>query len=196
MPWVNANEMMGKVIIFSAPSGAGKSTIVNYLLSKNLGLEFSISATCRSPRGKEQQGKEYYFLTQNDFKEKIAAREFLEWEEVYPGCFYGTLQKEVERIWAKGHTVLFDVDVKGGVNIKKKFGDQALSIFIQAPSIEVLKKRLISRATDSPEKIEERIAKAEYEMSFANKFDTVIINDNLETAQKAAEEKVKAFLAR
>lgn len=188
--------MMGKVIIFSAPSGAGKSTIVNYLLSKNLGLEFSISATCRSPRGKEQQGKEYYFLTQNDFKEKIAAREFLEWEEVYPGCFYGTLQKEVERIWAKGHTVLFDVDVKGGVNIKKKFGDQALSIFIQAPSIEVLKKRLISRATDSPEKIEERIAKAEYEMSFANKFDTVIINDNLETAQKAAEEKVKAFLAR
>ncbi len=188
--------MMGKVIIFSAPSGAGKSTIVNYLLSKNLGLEFSISATCRSPRGKEQQGKEYYFLTQHDFKEKIAAREFLEWEEVYPGCFYGTLQKEVERIWAKGHTVLFDVDVKGGVNIKKKFGDQALSIFIQAPSIEVLKKRLISRATDSPEKIEERIAKAEYEMSFANKFDTVIINDNLETAQKAAEEKVKAFLAR
>lgn len=188
--------MMGKVIIFSAPSGAGKSTIVNYLLSKNLGLEFSISATCRSPRGKEQQGKEYYFLTQNDFKEKIAAREFLEWEEVYPGCFYGTLQKEVERIWAKGHTVLFDVDVKGGVNIKKKFGDQALSIFIQAPSIEVLKKRLISRATDSPEKIEERIAKAEYEMSFANKFDTVIINDNLETAQKAAEKKVKAFLAR
>ncbi|WP_298615453.1 guanylate kinase [uncultured Odoribacter sp.] len=187
---------MGKVIIFSAPSGAGKSTIVNYLLSKNLGLEFSISATCRSPRGKEQQGKEYYFLTQHDFKEKIAAREFLEWEEVYPGCFYGTLQKEVERIWAKGHTVLFDVDVKGGVNIKKKFGDQALSIFIQAPSIEVLKKRLISRATDSPEKIEERIAKAEYEMSFANKFDTVIINDNLETAQKAAEEKVKAFLAR
>lgn len=188
--------MMGKVIIFSAPSGAGKSTIVNYLLSKNLGLEFSISATCRSPRGKEQQGKEYYFLTQNDFKEKIAAREFLEWEEVYPGCFYGTLQKEVERIWAKGHTVLFDVDVKGGVNIKKKFGDQALSIFIQAPSIEVLKKRLISRATDSPEKIEERIAKAEYEMSFANKFDRVIINDNLETAQKTAEEKVKAFLAR
>ncbi|MFR2510646.1 guanylate kinase, partial [Odoribacter laneus] len=115
---------------------------------------------------------------------------------VYPGCFYGTLQKEVERIWAKGQAVLFDVDVKGGVNIKKKFGDQALSIFIQAPSIDILKKRLISRATDSPEKIEERVAKAEYEMSFASQFDTIIVNDNLETAQKEAEQKVKAFLAR
>ncbi|CCZ80986.1 guanylate kinase [Odoribacter laneus] len=188
--------MTGKVIIFSAPSGAGKSTIVNYLLSKNLGLEFSISATCRPPRGKEQHGKEYYFFTQDDFKKKIAAHEFLEWEEVYPGCFYGTLQKEVERIWAKGQAVLFDVDVKGGVNIKKKFGDQALSIFIQAPSIDILKKRLISRATDSPEKIEERVAKAEYEMSFASQFDTIIVNDNLETAQKEAEQKVKAFLAR
>lgn len=185
---------MKKVVIFSAPSGAGKSTIVNHLLNKNLSLEFSISATSRPPRGKEQNGKEYYFFSQEEFKKKIAAGEFLEWEEVYPGCFYGTLMKEVERIWEKGHTVLFDVDVKGGVNIKNKFGEQALSIFIQAPSIEILKKRLISRATDAPEKIEERIAKAEYEMSFASQFDTIVVNDCLEKAQDDAERKIKEFL--
>lgn len=185
---------MGKVIIFSAPSGAGKSTIVNYLLNKNLGLEFSVSATCRMPRGKEQHGKEYYFLSQEEFKEQIRNNEFLEWEEVYPGCFYGTLLREMERIWKKGHTVLFDVDVVGGVNIKKKFGDQALSIFIQAPSVEELRKRLIGRATDTPEKIEERVNKATYEMSFADKFDTVIINDHLEKAQTEAEKKVREFL--
>lgn len=185
---------MGKVIIFSAPSGAGKSTIVNYLLNKNLGLEFSVSATCRPRRGKEQHGKEYYFFTQEDFKKRIEANEFLEWEEVYPGCFYGTLQKEVERIWAEGHTVLFDVDVKGGVKIKKLLGDQALSIFIQAPSIEVLRKRLISRATDSLEEIEQRVNKAEYEMSFANKFDLIIVNNDLEKAEAEAEKKIKEFL--
>ena len=177
---------MGKVIIFSAPSGAGKSTIVKYLLDKNPELEFSISATSRQPRGKEQ----HYFFTQDDFKKRIAAHEFLEWEEVYPGCFYGTLQQEVERIWAKGHTVLFDVDVKGGINIKQKFGKNALSIFIQAPSIECLRQRLIGRNTDSPEKIEERVNKAEYEMSFADRFDTIIVNDNLAEAQ----EKVRDFL--
>lgn len=185
---------MGKVIIFSAPSGAGKSTIVNYLLGKNLGLEFSVSATSRQPRGKEQHGKEYYFFTQEDFRKRIAAGEFLEWEEVYPGCFYGTLHTEVERIWAKGHTVLFDVDVKGGVNIKKKFGKQALSVFIQPPSVDTLRQRLIGRATDTPEKIEERVAKAEYEMSFAGKFDTVIVNDKLAKAEAEAEKKVREFL--
>lgn len=185
---------MGKVIIFSAPSGAGKSTIVKYLLDKNPELEFSISATSRQPRGKEQHGKEYYFFTQDDFKKRIAAHEFLEWEEVYPGCFYGTLQQEVERIWAKGHTVLFDVDVKGGINIKQKFGKNALSIFIQAPSIECLRQRLIGRNTDSPEKIEERVNKAEYEMSFADGFDTIIVNDNLAEAQAEAEKKVRDFL--
>lgn len=185
---------MGKVIIFSAPSGAGKSTIVNSLLGKDLGLEFSISATCRQPRGKEQHGKEYYFFTQEEFKKRIAEGQFLEWEEVYPGCFYGTLLSEVERIWAEGKTVLFDVDVKGGVNIKKKFGAQALSVFIQPPSLEELRRRLIGRATDAPEKIEERLAKAAYEIGFAGQFDTVIVNDRLEIAEAEAEQKVREFL--
>ena len=187
---------MGKVIIFSAPSGAGKSTIVNYLLGKNLGLEFSVSATCRAPRGKEVNGREYYFFTVEEFKERIKQGEFLEYEEVYPGCYYGTLLSEVERIWAKGHTVLFDVDVIGGLNIKKKFGSNALSIYIQPPSVEVLRERLIGRGTDAPEKIEQRIAKAEYEMSFAGQFDTIIVNDNLQEALCEAEKKVKDFLSR
>lgn len=185
---------MGKVIIFSAPSGAGKSTIVNYLLGLNLGLKFSVSATCRAPRGKEVHGKEYYFFTVDEFKKRIAADEFLEYEEVYPGCYYGTLQSEVERIWAEGHTVLFDVDVVGGTNIKKKFGDHALAIFIQPPSVDVLRQRLLGRGTDALEKIEQRVAKAEYEMTFANQFDVIIVNDCLEDALKEAEEKVRAFL--
>lgn len=185
---------MGKVIIFSAPSGAGKSTIVSYLLEKNLGLEFSISATCRAPRGKEQNGKEYYFFTLEEFKKNIQAGEFMEYEEVYPGCFYGTLRKEVERIWAEGHTVLFDVDVVGGVNLKQKFGDCALSVFVQPPSLEVLRKRLTGRGTDAPDKVEQRLAKAEYELTFADRFDTVIVNDKLEEALAEAEEKVRSFL--
>lgn len=187
---------MGKVIIFSAPSGAGKSTIVSYLLGKSLGLEFSISATSRSPRGTEQNGKEYYFFSQEEFRKRIDAGEFLEWEEVYPGCFYGTLRSEVERIWAKAHTVVFDVDVVGGVNIKKKFGKDALAMFIQAPSVKELHRRLIARATDDAEKIKQRIAKAEYEMGFANQFDTIVVNDDLEMAFADAEEKVNRFLAR
>lgn len=185
---------MGKVIIFSAPSGAGKSTIVNYLLGKNLGLEFSVSATCRAPRGKEQHGKEYYFFTEEEFKRRIAAGEFLEYEEVYPGCFYGTLNSEVQRIWAEGKTVLFDVDVVGGLNIKKKFGNQALALFIQPPSVATLRERLQGRGTDSPEKIEQRVAKAEYELSFAPRFDTVIVNDRLDNALAEAERKVRDFL--
>ena len=185
---------MGKVIIFSAPSGAGKSTIVNHLLGKGLGLEFSVSATCRAPRGQEQHGKEYYFFTREEFEKRIAAGEFLEYEEVYPGCFYGTLKSEVERIWSEGHTVLFDVDVVGGLNIKKKFGETALSVFIQPPSVAALRERLIGRATDSPEKIEERVAKAEYELTFADDFDTIIVNDKLEDALREAELKVRQFL--
>lgn len=185
---------MGKVIIFSAPSGAGKSTIVNHLLGRGLGLEFSVSATCRAPRGQEQHGKEYYFFTREEFEKRIAAGEFLEYEEVYPGCFYGTLKSEVERIWSKGHTVLFDVDVVGGLNIKKKFGETALSVFIQPPSVAALRERLIGRATDSPEKIEERVAKAEYELTFADDFDTIIVNDKLEDALREAELKVRQFL--
>ena len=186
--------MKKKVIIFSAPSGSGKSTIVNYLLAKDFGLEFSVSATCRAPRGEEKHGKENYFFSTDEFKERIEAEDFLEWEEVYPGCFYGTLKSELERIWKAGHAVVFDVDVVGGVNIKKIFGDQALSVFIKAPSVEVLRQRLIGRGTDSMEKIEQRVAKAEYEMTFADKFDVVIVNDNLDTALAEAEKAVRDFL--
>lgn len=187
---------MNKVIIFSAPSGSGKSTIVNHLLSLDLGLEFSISATSRAPRGQEQHGREYYFFSADEFKKRIDADEFLEWEEVYAGCYYGTLKSELERIWAKGHTVVFDVDVVGGVNIKKIFGSDALSVFVQAPSVEVLRRRLESRGTDSPEKIEQRVAKADYEMTFRDKFDVVVINDDLQAAFADAEQKVRAFLAK
>lgn len=187
---------MNKVIIFSAPSGSGKSTIVNHLLSLDLGLEFSISATSRAPRGKEQHGREYYFFSVEEFRRRIDAGEFLEWEEVYPGCYYGTLKSELERIWAKGHTVVFDVDVVGGVNIKKIFGSDALSVFVQAPSVEVLRRRLESRGTDSPEKIEQRVAKADYEMTFSDKFDVVVVNDDLQAAFADAEQKVRAFLAK
>ena len=187
---------MNKVIIFSAPSGSGKSTIVNHLLKQDLGLEFSISATSRAPRGQELHGREYYFFSEQAFREKIAAKDFLEWEEVYAGCFYGTLTSELERIWAKGHTVVFDVDVVGGVNIKKIFGDQALSIFVKAPSVEELYRRLLGRGTDAPEKIAQRVAKAEYELTFEEKFDRVIVNDRLEDALAEAEQIVRLFLNR
>ncbi len=186
--------MKGKLIIFSAPSGSGKTTIVKHLLSLNLGLEFSISATSRPIRGAEVDGKDYYFLTADEFKKKIDNNEFLEWEEVYEGKFYGTLKSEVERIRNKGCHVIFDVDVVGGCDIKDYFGDEALAVFVQPPSINELRNRLTARATDSREVIESRIAKAEYELSFASKFDVVIVNDNLYEALSEAEEIIHNFL--
>ena len=188
--------MAGKLIIFSAPSGSGKSTIINYLLQQSLRLRFSISATSRAPRGTEKNGVEYYFLTPEAFKARIAKGDFLEYEEVYTNKFYGTLKSEVERILNEGDNVIFDVDVVGGCNIKRFYGDRALSVFIQPPSIEELRKRLVGRGTDTPEVIESRIAKAEYELSFADKFDTVVINDNLETAKAKALQVIQAFLAK
>ena len=184
----------GKLVIFSAPSGAGKTTIVRHLLSLGLNFGFSISATTRKPRGAEQNGKEYYFLSSQEFKEKVDRDEFLEWEEVYPGCCYGTLKSEVDRILKDGQNILFDIDVVGGSNIKKFYGDKALAVFIQAPSVEELEKRLTNRSTDHPEIIQERIAKAEFEMSFAHLFDIVIVNDKLTDAMADAEEKVRKFL--
>ena len=188
--------MAGKLIIFSAPSGSGKSTIINYLLQQSLRLRFSISATSRAPRGTEKNGVEYYFLTPEAFKARIAKGDFLEYEEVYTDKFYGTLKSEVERILNEGDNVIFDVDVVGGCNIKHFYGDRALSVFIQPPSIEELRKRLVGRGTDTPEVIESRIAKAEYELSFADKFDTVVINDDLETAKAKALQVIQAFLAK
>ena len=189
--------MNNKVIIFSAPSGAGKSTIVNHLLGLREDLEFSISATSRAPRGQEKHGTEYYFFSTEEFRQMIAEDKFVEYEEVYAGSFYGTLKSEVERIWAKGHAIVFDIDVQGGVNLKRIFGDKALSVFIQAPSVEVLRERLIGRGTDTEEAIERRVAKAASEMEFAaGKFDHVLINDNLETALAEAERVIEHFLER
>ncbi|MCD8178297.1 MAG: guanylate kinase [Tannerellaceae bacterium] len=188
--------MAGKLIIFSAPSGSGKSTIINYLLQQDLNLCFSISATSREPRGTEQHGVEYYFLSPEEFRSRIEAGHFLEHEEVYTDRFYGTLKSEVERLLAKGYNVIFDVDVVGGCNIKSFYGDRALSIFIQPPGIEELKKRLTGRGTDAPEVIESRIAKAEFELGFAPRFDVVIINDVLEKAQEETLKVIKDFLAK
>lgn len=187
--------MDNKVLIFSAPSGSGKSTIVNHILGLYPGaMEFSVSATSRAPRGEEQDGREYYFLTADEFRKMIAEDKFVEYEEVYEGRFYGTLKSECERIWAAGHVIIFDVDVKGGVNLKKYFGNAALSIFIKAPSVEVLRQRLVSRGTDSPEAIEERVAKAEEEMTYAPQFDYVLVNDDLQTAYAESEKVVEDFL--
>ena len=187
---------MGKLIIFSAPSGSGKSTIINYLLTQHLNLAFSISATSRAPRGTEQHGVEYFFLTPDEFRRRIAAGDFLEYEEVYPDRFYGTLKEQVERQLADGQNVVFDVDVVGGCNIKQFYGERALSVFIQPPSVEELRKRLVGRGTDAPEVIESRIAKAEYELGFASKFDTVIVNDDLEKAKAEALKVIQDFLNR
>ena len=189
------SKMGNKVLIFSAPSGSGKSTIVNHILEKFPGImEFSVSATSRPPRGEEQDGREYYFLTSDEFRNLIAEDKFVEYEEVYEGRFYGTLKSEIERIWAAGHVIIFDVDVKGGVNLKKYFGDAALSVFIQAPSIESLRERLVKRGTDSPEAIEERVAKAAEEMTYAPEFDYVLVNDDLRTAFAESEKVVEDFL--
>lgn len=187
--------MLGKLIIFSAPSGAGKTTIVRHLLNQNLNLEFSISATSRGMRHTETNGKDYYFLSPEEFKAKIQNDEFLEWEEVYAGTFYGTLKSEVDRIRNNGQNVIFDVDVVGGCNIKKYYGDEALAIFVQPPSVEELRARLVSRSTDAQEVIEKRVAKAEYELTFADKFDVVITNDQLENALVQAERVIREFIA-
>lgn len=187
--------MQGKLIIFSAPSGAGKTTIVRHLLDKDLNLEFSISATSRGIRHTETDGKDYYFLTPEEFRSKIEKNEFLEWEEVYAGTYYGTLKSEVERIRNNGKNVIFDVDVVGGCNIKKYYGDEALAVFVQPPSVEELRNRLISRSTDSLEVIEKRVAKAEYELTFASQFDLIIINEHLEIAFKEAEKYIREFIA-
>ena len=184
----------GKLIIFSAPSGSGKSTLINYLLTQGLNLSFSISCTSRAPRGVDQHGREYYFLSPEEFRSRIAADEFLEYEEVYTDKFYGTLKSEVERLSAAGKTVIFDVDVKGGINIKQYYGDRALSIFIQPPTIEALRQRLESRATDAPEVIEKRLERAAFEMAQADKFDCRILNDDLETAKAEVLSLVKQFI--
>lgn len=181
-------------MIFSAPSGSGKTTLLNHLLSEVPGIAFSVSATTRPPRGEEQNGVEYYFMSLEEFQQRVANDEFLEWEEVYPGRCYGTLKAVIEKMRNEGYHVAFDVDVVGGTNIKKFFGDEALSIFIQAPSIDVLRERLIKRGTDSMEEIEKRLSKAAWETEFAQgKFDTTIINDDLDTAKREIVEKVRHF---
>lgn len=187
---------MGKLIIFSAPSGTGKSTIINWLMEnhKELAMAFSISCTSRQPRGTEQHGVEYFFLSPEEFRERIANNEFLEYEEVYTDRFYGTLKSQVERQSEAGQNVVFDVDVKGGCNIKNYYGDRALSIFIMPPSVDELRRRLEGRNTDAPEVIDLRIARAEFEIGFADKFDKVIVNDNLEKAEQEALKTISEFL--
>lgn len=185
---------MNKLIIFSAPSGSGKSTIISYLMSQGLDLAFSISCTSRAPRGQEQNGVEYYFITPEEFRRRIADGEFLEYEEVYPDKFYGTLKSEVERISSEGRIVVFDVDVNGGMDIKRFYGDRALSVFIQPPSIEELRRRLVNRGTDTPEVIEKRIARAAYELSRASDFDCIVVNDDLEKAKAEALQVITDFL--
>ena len=185
---------MSKVIIFSAPSGSGKSTIINYLMQQNLNLHFSVSATSRPPRGQEQHGVEYFFLTPDEFRKHIENGDFLEYEEVYKDRYYGTLSTQVDSQLERGENVVCDVDVLGGINIKRHYGDRALSLFIQPPSIDELRRRLEGRATDAPEVINDRIARAEFELSHASQFDAVVINDNLEVALKEALDIVKDFL--
>ena len=186
-------EEEGKLIIFSAPSGSGKTTIVKHLLETSPSVDFSISATTRSPRGKEVDGKDYYFLSKEDFEEKIKKGEFAEYEEVYSGVYYGTLINELKRIWATGKHVVFDVDVVGGVNLKKHFGKQALAIFVRIPSLDVLEKRLRDRGTDDDNSIKTRLSKVEEELAFESEFDVSVINDVLSVACKEVEELVDSF---
>lgn len=185
----------GKLIIFSAPSGSGKTTIVHHLVSmEDLSLDFSVSACTRKKRAGETEGKDYYFLTVDQFRMRIDDNAFVEWEEVYKNLYYGTLKSELERIWDNGKNVVFDVDVMGGLNLKRQFGEKALSIFVMPPSIEELQKRLESRGTDTPDKIKGRMAKVKFEMKYADKFDKILVNDNLEDALKEAEQLVRTFL--
>ncbi len=186
--------MAGKALIFSAPSGSGKTTIVKHLLETNPNLGFSISASTRDRRGRtEENGQDYYFLSPEEFKEKIDADEFIEWEEVYAGNFYGTLKSEIERIWSEGKDVIFDVDVKGGLNLKKYFGDKALAVFVKVPSLEVLKERLRDRGTETEESLSRRLFKATFEMSFQDKFDVVLINENLDQSLAEAQQLYAQF---
>jgi guanylate kinase len=189
-------KMKGKCLIFSAPSGSGKSTIVQWLTSEHpeLNLVFSISATSRPPRGTEQHGVEYFFLTPEEFKAKIEANEFLEYEEVYTDRYYGTLKSQIESELEQGKNVIFDIDIKGGINVKKHFGERALSLFIQPPGVEELRRRLVGRGTDTAEQIEIRLAKAEYEMSFASEFDKIIVNDDLDAAKAETLKAISEFL--
>ena len=184
----------GKLVIFSAPSGAGKTTIVHHLLKKIPNLEFSISATTRERRGDEVDKKDYYFISKEEFLHRIAKKQFVEFEEVYSGTFYGTLREEIERIWESGKTVIFDIDVEGGLHLKKKYEEQALAIFVQPPSLEVLKQRLAGRGTDSHEKLQERFVKAEKELNYAPKFDIILKNYDLNTACEEAEKLVTNFI--
>lgn len=187
--------MQGKLIIFSAPSGAGKTTIVKHLLKRYPdNLSFSISASTREPRGDEEDGKDYYFMSKEDFLHRVAHQEFVEFEEVYSGTFYGTLNSEIERIWTSGKHVVFDLDVIGGLRLKKKFGDQALAIFVEPPSLDVLEKRLRGRGTDSEEKLKERIEKADKELIYAKDFDVILHNDSLKKACLEAEKLIEDFL--
>lgn len=184
----------GKALIFSAPSGSGKTTLVKHLLQNNADLGFSISASTRDKRGRtEQDGKDYYFLTPEEFKKKIDNDEFIEWEEVYEGNFYGTLKSEIERLWSEGKNVIFDVDVKGGLSLKKYFGDKALAVFVKVPSIEILKERLKDRGTESEENISRRLFKAKFEMGFENKFDVVLLNEDKEKSCGKAQQLYNAF---
>ncbi|MFO8067917.1 MAG: guanylate kinase [Bacteroidales bacterium] len=187
--------MKGKLIIFSAPSGSGKTSIVKEVLKRVPNLEFSVSACSRAKRPHEVDGKDYYFISAEQFREKIDAGEFLEWEEVYEDNYYGTLKSEVERIWQKGNHVIFDVDVIGGLNIKRQYKENALSVFVKPPSIDELKNRLLNRATETQEALEKRLDKAEYEMKFAPQFDLIIVNDDLEDAVELAAEEVQKFIS-
>lgn len=189
--------MAGKALIFSAPSGSGKTTIVKHLLQNNPDLGFSISASTRDRRGRtEQDGKDYHFLSPEEFKQKIDKNEFIEWEEVYAGNFYGTLKSEIERIWQEGRDVIFDVDVKGGINLKKYFGDKALAVFVKVPSIEVLKERLTERGTESEESLSRRLFKAKFEMTFQDKFDVVLVNEDLNKSLQEAQRLYNEFKAK
>ena len=186
--------MAGKALIFSAPSGSGKTPIVQHLLKNNSDLGFSISASTRDKRGRtEKDGKDYHFLTPEQFKQKIDQDEFIEWEEVYAGNFYGTLKTEIDRIWEEGKNVIFDVDVKGGINLKKYFGEKALAIFVKVPSIEILKTRLLERGTESDESLSRRLFKAKFEMTFQDKFDVVLVNEDLEKSLKEAQSLYDTF---